>query len=358
MCIRKLIVATAAVSLFTLVGCDRGGVTAYDVPKEAPPAQTTAPDSTVMDPHAGLQMNAPSVKWGQLPEGWTQSPQSSAMRLATFTIQAPDDKSAEVAIIPMPGFAGTDDQLVNMWRTQLGMPELTGTEAEGLGDNVEVAGGQGRIYEMAGSANGIPTRIIVASVQQEGVTFFFKLIGDDAVVTDQKNAFLGFLKGVQITTAGAMAMQMPMAAPAAPATGEKRWEAPQGWEELPATQFLLAKYRVTGGAGESADVNISMLSGDGGGTLANVNRWRGQLGLDPVDEVGLTTCTSEVHVGANPGIEVVLNGKDVRSGQPAKMLGIIIPVSSETWFFKMTGAADVVDSHKEEFLGFVRSARL
>ena len=35
-------------------------------------------------------------------------------------------------------------------------------------------------------------------------------------------------------------------------------------------------------------VNVSMSSGDCGGLAANVNRWRGQLGLPPVADV-LTT---------------------------------------------------------------------
>ena len=29
---------------------------------------------------------------------------------------------------------------------------------------------------------------------------------------------------------------------------------------------------------------MTVLQGDGGGLLSNVNRWRGQLGLEPVEE--------------------------------------------------------------------------
>ena len=35
--------------------------------------------------------------------------------------------------------------------------------------------------------------------------------------------------------------------------------------------------------GKTASVNISFFPGDVGGTFANVNRWRAQMGLPPVD---------------------------------------------------------------------------
>ena len=59
------------------------------------------------------------------------------------------------------------------------------------------------------------------------------------------------------------------------------WTVPSGWQEGQLAQFLVAKYVIAGADGTAA-VNVSSLAGDGGGLLANVNRWRGQLGLPPV----------------------------------------------------------------------------
>ena len=43
----------------------------------------------------------------------------------------------------------------------------------------------------------------------------------------------------------------------------------------------LASFEVPYSTG-SGDLSIMELSGSGGGLEANVNRWRGQIGLDPV----------------------------------------------------------------------------
>jgi len=50
-----------------------------------------------------------------------------------------------------------------------------------------------------------------------------------------------------------------------------------GWQQLPPPEFLVAKFSIAGADGASAQVNVSSLAGEGGGFLANVNRWRGQL---------------------------------------------------------------------------------
>ena len=43
-----------------------------------------------------------------------------------------------------------------------------------------------------------------------------------------------------------------------------------------------------------AEVAITAFPGDVGGVLANVNRWRGQAGLAPVDEAGLGQATTSI----------------------------------------------------------------
>jgi hypothetical protein len=349
----------ATIGLLLVAGCDRGEVTSYDIPKEPATGQTPAPQGPGSDPHTGMGMGWPSVKWGELPTGWTQSPQTSGMRLATFTLAAPQDQSAEMAIIPMVGFAGTDQQLVNMWRSQLGLPELEATGGTPP-ERVQIGGVEGQLYEMSGTVNEVATRIIVAAANRDGVNFFFKLIGHDAVVTGQKDAFLNFLKGVEFTApepAGAPApVSMPPMAATAPSDG-KRWEAPSNWEERPATQFLLAKYRVAGEDGASAEVTVSMLGGSAGGLLPNVNRWRGQLNLGPVDEAGLAALLQDVKAGSVEAKLVQLEGTDLKSGVPARMLTVIVTLPTETWFFKMTGPVPVVQAKTDEFLAFVKAAR-
>lgn len=356
MLIRKLIAGAGAVGLISLAGCDRGDVSTYTVPEEAPSAPTMAADGPGTDPHAGMEMSPPTVKWGELPEGWTQSPQTSGMRLATFAIGTAGGPSAELAIIPMGGSPGTEEQLVNMWRTQLGLPGLTEAEAKEQGEPVTIGGVKGQMFEMAGQAKGVAARMLVASAAKDGLNYFFKLIGDDAVVSSQKQAFVGFLEGVEFTSAPAMAPHGAMTAEGAP-SDETRWTAPAGWEELPPTQFLLAKYRVPGEGDGSAEVTVSMLGGSAGGLLPNVNRWRGQLNLGPVEESGLAALESPIKAGSVEATLITLEGTDLKSGMPAKMLAVVVPLSAETWFFKMTGPIAAVDAQADQFRAFVNAAR-
>ena len=347
---RKLTIGLVSVAVVLICGCDRGEVTAYDIPKENPPAQVPAMSPSGADPHAGLQMSQPSLTWSSVPDGWTESPRESGMRLATFVLEGDDGQSAEMAIIPMGGFAGTDAQLVNMWRMQLGLPELSTTEAEGQGEAISIGGESGHVYEMTGNAQGVDTRMVVASVTRDGMNYFFKFIGNNDLVVAQKDAFANFLKGVRFEAAAPRSIASPQAS-----AGGEPWTAPDGWEKLPATQFLLAKYRLAGEGDGSIEVTVSMLGGSAGGLLPNVNRWRGQLNLAPVDDAGLTALLSKVRAGDVDAVLVDLEGTDLKSGAPARMLTAVVAQPTETWFFKMTGPVALVAQKEAEFLQFVNS---
>ncbi len=360
MFLRHLILGAAAGGLLLVAGCDRGEVTSYDIPKDPAPGQSPTSGGPGLDPHGGMAGGRPSVKWGELPAGWTLSPQTSGIRLATFTIAGEAEQSAEMAIIPMVGFAGTEQQLINMWRSQLGLPELDAAAAGAPVERVQIGGGEGPLYEMAGAANEVASRMIVAAANRDGVNFFFKLIGHEAVVAAQRDAFLKFLKGVVFTAPEPVGPGAPVAASAVPVEASavgNRWQAPATWEELPATQFLLAKYRVAVEGGASAEVTVSMLGGGAGGLLPNVNRWRGQLNLGPVDEAGLAELVSDVKAGSADAKLIKLEGTDVKSGTPARMLTVVVTLPAETWFFKMTGPIPVVEAKSGEFLSFVNAAR-
>ena len=40
------------------------------------------------------------------------------------------------------------------------------------------------------------------------------------------------------------------------------------------------------------------------------------------------------------------------------ILGVILPLGEQTWFFKMTGPSEVVGRHKAEFESYVKSLKL
>jgi hypothetical protein len=108
--------------------------------------------------------------------------------------------------------------------------------------------------------------------------WFFKLTGDVKTVKPQHEAFLDFVQSIKFPPAG----------------GSPTWTLPDGWKQLPGSQFRYATIQLPAAAGEKPlEISVSSAGGD---MLANVNRWRQQLSLPPIkaDELSSTTKTLKI----------------------------------------------------------------
>ena len=123
------------------------------------------------------------------------------------------------------------------------------------------------------------------------------------------------------------------------------------------SQFLLAKFAIHGPDHAQADVNVSQMAGEGGGLAANVNRWRHQLGLDPVDGTDLDKLVTNVSTGGTPASMVDFTGTDAKTGKKARLVGVILPLAGQTWFYKLMGDETIVAQQKDAFIKFIQSAR-
>jgi hypothetical protein len=128
------------------------------------------------------------------------------------------------------------------------------------------------------------------------------------------------------------------------------WQAPTQWKEQVASRMVLKSYAVADETGK-ATITISSFPGDVGGLLANVNRWRAQLGLDAVTEAELPKFTQPLETKNGKATLVQLDGK------AGRLLVVILPHAGETWFYKMVGDIPVVNREKENLINFVQSAR-
>ena len=74
----------------------------------------------------------------------------------------------------------------------------------------------------------------------------------------------------------------PAADTAAPSdSAASKWKIPAGWKTLAAGQMQAAKFAVPDVGAAKAEVTISISPSDTGGLLANIRRWRGQIGSTP-----------------------------------------------------------------------------
>lgn len=358
-----------------LAGCGREDVKVYRLAKEdsSAPHQHAPPDAmsqqTLPPGHPGVDAGSatPGLHW-KLPDGW-QEGKASSMRAASFTAPGKDGQSADVAVIPLPP-GGSDLDLVNMWRGQMQLAPTSAADAEKESESVSIGDGQGRMFDIASQEPVIDGklrgRILVAMVNKKGMNWFFKMAGEESLVHEQKPAFLEFLKSVSFEPAagGPLLTSAPHAmstnvkqVPRADESGKPLWVVPPGWQEAPAGQFLIAKFVVAGDGGAQAAVNISASAGEGGGVAGNVNRWRKQLGLGELPEVEITKAVTAVDVEGGKAMFVELSGTDARTGQPAHLVGAIVPQSGQTWFYKLMGDGKIVEREKSVFTKFVQTVK-
>lgn len=369
--------ATGALLLtaICLAGCDRNDVQVYRVSKEEPKQAATQEQSGGMPAgHPELGQTGAPLKY-TLPTSWQEAPPGQ-MRVASFRVTGKDGKQAEVGVVPLPGLMGRDLENVNRWRSSVGLGAVREEDLAKLAQPVSVAGQPGQLYEQAGEnpGSGEKTRILAAVSRQNNIAWFFKMAGDDELVAQQKPAFIEFLKSVQFGAPGEQAAlppshpsvsdgAMPLLS-AAPSSlgggsgeGKPDWQIPSGWQQTAAGQFLVAKFLVSGPDNSQASVNVSMSSGDGGGLGANVNRWRGQLGLSPVAGAELNQAVSVLDTAGGQASLVDFSGKDARSGQDSRLIGAIVPQGGRTWFYKLMGNAQAVEKQKDAFTKFIQTAK-
>ena len=118
--------------------------------------------------------------------------------------------------------------------------------------------------------------------------------------------------------------------------------------------MLLARFEAGGDSGK-AEITVSMFPGDVGGTVANVNRWRAQIGLAPWGEAEVTQALTQLEVEG--GTAMVVEFADEKAQDGKRLIGVIWPRGTHTWFYKMVGDDAVVAREKAALIRFVKSVR-
>ncbi|HSY54609.1 MAG TPA: hypothetical protein VK785_09190 [Opitutaceae bacterium] len=365
---RPTLLAFCAVAL--LASCRDKTVTSYRVPKEAP-----SPAAAGL---ANIATGAPAIHW-QKPAGWQEQP-LDGVRVGSFLVSGADGTKADLSVTTFPGDVGGDLANVNRWRGQLSLGPIDNDTLAQTVQTIDAPAGKILLVDLAGAAKK-PARLLGAWLKQPGRTWFFKLMGDDALVSAQRDAFVAFLQSVTIDAAPAGA---PLAAPtqaqstndlpkntgapfasgvmpdtgAAPSssTAALTWSAPADWSAKPLGSMRLGSFTVRNPAGADADVSIIAFPGEAGGLLANLNRWRGQLGLAPIAEGDLADATTTLD-GTGGLHFTVVDFAGQSGGAPARLLGAIVPFGDKTYFFKMTGPDASVAHAKTVFLDFLKTVK-
>jgi hypothetical protein len=89
-----------------------------------------------------------------------------------------------------------------------------------------------------------------------------------------------------------------------------------------------------------------------GGRLANINRWRGQVGLDDATTDDLSKFTETYSISQHLGLYVRLEGG------AQSILGGLLPFHGSTWFFKFLGSSGTVLGNEGKMKAFLDSVQL
>jgi len=137
----------------------------------------------------------------EVPADWREAPVGQ-MSLARFEIGGRDGK-AEVTVSAFPGPAGGLLDNLNRWRRQLGLKPVGQAEAEKLVASLDVMGGKAMLVDMNGQnpETGQKVRLISAIVPRDGLTWFYKLMGDEAAAGREKAAFIKFVQSARYPNA-------------------------------------------------------------------------------------------------------------------------------------------------------------
>ncbi len=121
---------------------------------------------------------------------------------------------------------------------------------------------------------------------------------------------------------------------------------PEGWLEFAPSSIRKANFKISNATG-NAEVSVTVFPGDVGGNLANVNRWRQQIGLSPIDSETLKTVLKPTLISNHPGYYVKIEGST------NSILGAMLPFHGATWFVKMQGNILTIEEQTENFLTFL-----
>jgi hypothetical protein len=292
-----------------------------------------------------LAPGQPHPDW-QLPEGWREGA-GAAMRAATLLIPT-DAKPLELSVTALP-WAGSDALLgnVNRWRGQM---QLAPVDAKGLAASTrEIQAGDATmtLVDLEGHMSGGMTPPFAGGAMRPSAP-----------------------SAVSAAVAGSNMSNLPPGHPAisgpastAAAAAPFTFDTPPTWQQRPAGGIRKAEFRIDDG-GKSAVMTAIDFPADSPPMMsdpaANVNRWRGEVGLPPQagDELKKSLQPIEIDGTKAFWVDVVPSADEPGQSQAERgTLAAMVTHGDSIWFFKLTGDRDLVASQRKQFESFLKSLR-
>ena len=357
--IRKQFIVYLGLSSALLVSCEKNSeINVYRVSKapleeSAPQQQDSMPTNTAAPRMPGGL--APAADTAVVtPPNWEAQPLSQ-MRQASFLVKGDNGAVADVSFVSLGSAAGNVLENVNRWLGQLGQPPITEQKLGQMAQRLHTSLGDVAIVDLAGLPDNADAardgRIIAGMVTTASATLFFKMRGNADLAETQKGDFIKWVAAVCDAQTQTGPPQMAAALPKTTDAPQIKWKTPEGWTEVPPSSMRYASFSAPADDGGKIDISIVTFPGDGGSDADNINRWRGQMGLAPVDANDATSQVSPVKTA-----DTTFSSTDI-AGDKTRTIAAWTRRDGRVWFFKATGPNTAVEKEKPKFVKFIESVR-
>lgn len=363
---------------------------------------------------AGAKPNAASPEDGGLhwtmPAGWKELP---AAQFRNPNFQVGPNPDAQCYLTVLGGAGGGLEGNVNRWRQQVSLPALDAAaiaalpKVEWFGQAATYCDFTGEFTGMSGDQAPTSRRLIGLILIGQEESLFLKMLGPADALESQIENFRalalsfhggeghsheGETGGSGAKTAPPIDPSQPLPADHPPMPGQQKgqtttkpttgempaghpdvgaaggaaaqgvdpmrsemlaWTPPAGWKRGEPKAMRETTYFAGG-----AECWVTLLPGDGGGLLANLNRWCTQMGAAQLTDGDLAKLERVPMHGSEGVIVRLTRGASATAAAGADaLLGAVCILDGRSLFVKMTGPAAAVDGQKAAFSEFCRSLR-
>lgn len=301
--------------------------------------------------------NQPKIQFTfDLPKGWSEAPKAPFKDL-NFSFSQEPKATCYLTILPLKG--GEVLPNLNRWRSQFKLPNLNSVD-EQESETISFLDNQSKLFKLTGDFDPLADNgknfIAYCLIQTVGENAFtLKCIGPAEFIDKEKDNLISLIKSIKIskqtTTEKSTA---PTLLPTIP--DQIDWVIPNNWTLTEPKPQRLVTFKPL--QKDELECYISIFSGN---IIDNLNRWRSQMGLEPINNTNnqdITTFNSNIGSGVYVFLEGKYNGG--MSGQAienAVMAGAIIQGTNKTVFVKMVGKKEDVLIEKESFINLIKSLK-
>lgn len=134
---------------------------------------------------------------------------------------------------------------------------------------------------------------------------------------------------------------------------------PEGWTQSPPSSMKLLSFNAGTPPELVAECAVSAFPGDVGGRLANINRWRRQVGLGPTTEEVAESMVSSLTISGMDAWQVDFTGPAGTGANGGALRAVVAVVfhNGQSWFFKLTGNDSVVEGQMAAYAEFLNSVK-